>query len=80
MEDRVKSFENVRNFRDFGGYSGLDGAPVRTNLLFRSAHLNSLSEAGQAYEDAVSRLLGEKIDHRFLEAQKKGLFKRLLGV
>jgi len=37
------------------------------------------SEAGQAYEDAVARLLGEEVEHRFLEVQKKGLFKRLLG-
>lgn len=42
--------------------------------------LNKQSEAGQAYDDAVSRLLGEELDHRFLEEQKKGLFKRLLGV
>jgi len=37
------------------------------------------SDAGQAYTDAVTRLLGENIPHRFLTAQKKGLFKRLFG-
>ncbi len=41
--------------------------------------LDRESEAGQAYEDAVARLLGETVEHRFLEVQKKGLFKRLLG-
>jgi septum site-determining protein MinD len=37
------------------------------------------SAAGQAYKDAVGRFLGEKIDHRFLEPVKKGLFSRLFG-
>ena len=37
------------------------------------------ANAGQAYSDAVRRLLGETIEHRFLEAEKKGFFKRLLG-
>ncbi len=41
--------------------------------------LDQESNAGQAYGDAVRRLLGEKVEHRFLEAQKKGFFKRLLG-
>jgi len=37
------------------------------------------ADAGHAYQDAVSRLLGEKIEFRFLEVEKKGLLKRLLG-
>ena len=41
--------------------------------------LDEQSEAGQAYGDTVSRLLGEDIEHRFLEAEKKGFFKRMLG-
>ncbi|CAA0107790.1 Septum site-determining protein MinD [BD1-7 clade bacterium] len=41
--------------------------------------LDNVAEAGQAYDDAVRRLLGENVEHRFLEAQKKGFFKRLLG-
>lgn len=40
---------------------------------------NQESEAGQAYSDAVSRLLGDNIEHRFLELQKKSFLKRLLG-
>ncbi|NWO04489.1 MAG: septum site-determining protein MinD [Alteromonadaceae bacterium] len=35
------------------------------------------SDAGQAYEDAVARLLGEDREHRFLTAQKKGFFSRM---
>ena len=35
--------------------------------------------AGLAYMDAIGRLLGEEIEHRFLDPQKKGFFQRLLG-
>ncbi|MBY4678454.1 septum site-determining protein MinD [Marinobacterium arenosum] len=41
--------------------------------------LDQASEAGQAYQDAVQRLLGGQLEHRFLEVQKKGFFQRLLG-
>lgn len=37
------------------------------------------SDAGKAYQDAVARFLGEERPHRFLEAEKKGLFGRLFG-
>ncbi|MDH2436090.1 septum site-determining protein MinD [Pokkaliibacter sp. MBI-7] len=41
--------------------------------------LESQSDAGQAYEDAVSRLLGDERPMRFLTAPKKGFFKRMFG-
>jgi len=41
--------------------------------------MDDKSDAGQAYSDAVKRLLGKEVPHRFLEAQKKGLLKRLFG-
>ena len=41
--------------------------------------MDSESNAGQAYADAVSRFLGEDVPHRFLEAERKGLFRRLFG-
>ncbi|MBE0370097.1 septum site-determining protein MinD [Pseudoalteromonas sp. MMG013] len=41
--------------------------------------LDSESDAGQAYSDAISRLLGEVIDFRFLAVEKKGLLKRIFG-
>jgi len=41
--------------------------------------LDAQANAGQAYNDAVERLLGDEVEHRFLIAQKKGFFKRLLG-
>ena len=37
------------------------------------------SQAGQAYSDAVARLLGDKVEHRFLTIQNKGLLQRLFG-
>lgn len=41
--------------------------------------LDMQSDAGQAYYDAVSRLLGEQIPHRFITEPKKGIFKRLFS-
>ncbi|MCO4785926.1 septum site-determining protein MinD [Marinomonas atlantica] len=41
--------------------------------------LDVQAEAGQAYSDAVDRLLGEERPLRFTDIQKKGFFKRLLG-
>lgn len=35
------------------------------------------SDAGQAYQDAVARLLGEEVDHRFLSVESKSFFQRL---
>ncbi len=40
--------------------------------------LDTKSDAGQAYNDAVSRYLGEDLPHRFLDVKKKGFFTRLL--
>ncbi|MBT1445580.1 septum site-determining protein MinD [Shewanella sp. JM162201] len=37
------------------------------------------SDAGQAYGDTVSRLLGEEIPLRFVTEEKKGLLKRIFG-
>lgn len=45
MQDRVKSFENIRNFRDFGGYQGAGGRSIRSGVLFRSAQFGEASEA-----------------------------------
>ncbi|MGC9385797.1 MAG: septum site-determining protein MinD [Hydrogenovibrio sp.] len=37
------------------------------------------SDAAQAYKDVVDRFLGEELEHRFLTAEKKGLFKKIFG-
>lgn len=41
--------------------------------------MDKTSDAGQAYEDAVARLLGEERPLRFITAEKKGFFSRLFG-
>ena len=41
--------------------------------------LDEQSEAGQAYEDAVGRLLGDTRPMRFTQVEKKGIFSRLFG-
>lgn len=41
--------------------------------------MDEKSGAGKAYEDAVSRLIGEQIEMRIEGAEKPSLFKRLLG-
>lgn len=40
---------------------------------------DDISDAGQAYDDAVARYLGEDRPHRFIEAEKKGFLKRVFG-
>ncbi|MCL1039103.1 septum site-determining protein MinD [Shewanella corallii] len=41
--------------------------------------LDKESDAGQAYEDTVSRLLGEELPLRFVTEEKKGFLKRIFG-
>ena len=41
--------------------------------------LDTDSDAGQAYSDAVARFLGDQLPHRFTTVNKKGLFGRLFG-
>jgi protein-tyrosine phosphatase len=50
---RTIPFSQVFNFRDLGGYQGLDGRRVRWRRLFRSDTLSGLREADRA---AFSRL------------------------
>jgi septum site-determining protein MinD len=40
--------------------------------------MDKTSKAGQAYTDVVGRYLGEAIDHRFVQPERRGLFQRLL--
>jgi len=37
------------------------------------------SDAGQAYDDAIARFLGEDREHRFLDIQRKGFLSRVFG-
>ena len=44
FDTRNYDFQSIYNFRDFGGYKGLDGRAVKAGRLFRSAHLAALNE------------------------------------
>jgi septum site-determining protein MinD len=41
--------------------------------------LDAASQAGQDYDDAVARLLGEKRPLRFVAVEKKGFFTKIFG-
>lgn len=41
--------------------------------------MDTASDAGKAYSDAVDRFLGDNVPHRFITEEKKGFFQRLFG-
>jgi len=45
LQERHVQFERLHNFRDFGGYPGYGGRPVRAGLLYRSDSLGKLTGA-----------------------------------
>jgi protein-tyrosine phosphatase len=49
----IVPLEGGSNFRDFGGHRTADGATVRRGLVFRSAHLGSLTDADRAALDKL---------------------------
>ena len=60
--DRILPMEGIRNFRDYGGYPGADGARVKRGVLWRSGHHH---EATPGDLDRVSELgLAAVIDLR----------------
>jgi protein-tyrosine phosphatase len=68
--DRFISFERCFNFRDLGGYAGLDGRAVRWRRLFRSMTPQYMSPADAI---AVDRLnLGLVIDFRGQRYERSG--------
>jgi protein-tyrosine phosphatase len=75
--DRVLSLEGAKNFRDFGGYAGLDGRPVRWRTLFRSDQLGGLTEADRAALDRLG--LARAFDFRG-EAERAARPYELPGV
>lgn len=52
---------------------------LRASNLGMPVILDEQSNAGRAYADAVSRLMGEQIEMRILAPERKGFFQRLLG-
>lgn len=57
-----------------------DQSVLRSSNQGEPVILDSESDAGKAYSDTVNRLLGEEHPFRFIEEEKKGFLKRLLGV
>ena len=75
---------SLKDVEDILGISVLGVIPESEEVLQSSNSgnpviLDAESNAGQAYDDAVARLLGEELPLRFMEAEKKGLLKRLFG-
>ncbi|CAG35396.1 septum site-determining protein MinD [Desulfotalea psychrophila] len=54
-------------------------AVLRASNVGRPVILDGESDAGQAYEDAVARFLGEERSMRFLTTPPKNFFNRLFG-
>ncbi|MGQ0529098.1 MAG: septum site-determining protein MinD [Panacagrimonas sp.] len=75
---------SVKDVQDILAVPLLGVVPESTAVLSSSNSgspviLDQTNEAGQAYDDLVARFLGEERPHRFIEAQKKGLFSKLFG-
>ena len=69
MASRIKSFEGIFNFRDFGDYPTQDGRRVKKDILYRSAHLSSISAADN---DALSQMdIGLVVDLRYAPERAK---------
>lgn len=56
-----------------------DQSVLRASNQGEPVILDAESDAGKAYDDTVCRLLGEERPFRFIEEEKKGFLKRLLG-
>ncbi|MER2492846.1 septum site-determining protein MinD [Catenovulum sediminis] len=54
-------------------------AVLRASNVGEPVILDEQSDAGQAYLDTIERLLGNQVEYRFIEEEKKGIFKRLFG-
>lgn len=55
------------------------GSVLEASNAGKPVILDDKSIAGQAYDDAVARLLGEERELRFMQVEKAGFFKRLFG-
>ncbi len=75
---------SVQDVEEILGLSVVGVIPESENVLAASnagvpVILDNDSMAGQAYADTVARMLGEERPLRFLDVQRKGLFKRVFG-
>lgn len=66
---RLLRIEGVDNFRDLGGWTGLDGRKVRQNRIFRSSALRSSSKSkgggfvASAFEDGTRRITPSALEY-----------------
>lgn len=75
---------SVEDVKEILGLDVLGVIPESPDVLAASnagtpVILDEESTVARAYEDAVSRLLGESVPLRFVEEPKKGLFARMFG-
>ncbi len=63
MNQRLLNIDGVINFRDLGGYRGLDGQRVRWQRAYRSAQLDRFTHAGLASARELG--VGTVVDLRF---------------
>ena len=75
---------SIADVEEVLGLKALGVIPESTDVLNASNKgepviLEAESEAGQAYDDAVARLLGEDRPMRFTTLEKKGFFSKLFG-
>lgn len=84
--ERVEKGEmlSIKDVEDILGIKVVGVIPESPDVLQASNSgnpviLDAQSEAGQAYDDAIGRMLGEDRPWRFLDAKKKGFLQRLFG-
>lgn len=56
-----------------------DEAVLKASNEGKPVILDDKSNAGNSYSDAVKRFLGEDLEHRFLDPEKRGFLKRVFG-
>ncbi|MCB1554203.1 MAG: septum site-determining protein MinD [Xanthomonadales bacterium] len=83
---RVEAGEmlSIADVEEVLGLKTIGVIPESTDVLNASNKgepviLDAESPAGQAYDDAVARILGEDRPMRFTQVEKKGLFSKLFG-
>jgi septum site-determining protein MinD len=74
----VKDVEDVLGLRTIGVIPE-SGDVLNASNKGEPVILDMESSAGQAYDDAVARLLGEERPMRFTTVEKKGFFNKLFG-
>ena len=84
--DRVEKGDmmSIADVEEILGVKGIGVIPEAPEVLSASNSgvpviLDEQADAGQAYVDAVARLLGEDRPMRFTEPKRKGFFQRMFG-